>query len=504
MRCVVLAQSLVLRGHSVRFVCRPQQADLIDFIREQGCVVDVLAPIASSAPTNDNDYAAWLGVSQQQDADEFCALLSCQLSPAIDVVMVDHYALGQIWEHAVRCALQCKLVAIDDLVRQHHVEMIIDQTIARNAQDYNTANTYPAAQHLTGTSFALLKPDFADVRGQLPERIDTLSSISILISMGGIDKHNATMAVLQTLCAMNLNNVKITVILGPNAPHYIGVAAFCATKSHWITHLDFVSNMAQVIHTHTLGIGAAGSSALERACLGLPSVVVPIADNQCTIATQLHNANAAIVLEPDAIATQLASSVTYLLEHYTCYRRNSLLLCDGLGTRRVVRQLEHLCANTLSNMSNTIQLRQARTSDIKQVFDWQCLPKTRQYALEPATPSWNEHQSWMTQKLESVFDFFYLIEVSIIDNQLAVGVVRLDRVDTMAYRLSIYIDPQYHRQGIATQALALINDMHGDVTIYATVLPDNIASQHLFTAAHYQLHAPDTFIRPPLLMGNSL
>jgi len=57
MRCLVLAQGLITRGHQVSFVCRPQAGDLVAFIESKGFCVYQLAPVnIELVPTTSADY----------------------------------------------------------------------------------------------------------------------------------------------------------------------------------------------------------------------------------------------------------------------------------------------------------------------------------------------------------------------------------------------------------------------------------------------------------------
>ena len=44
-------------------------------------------------------YAAWLGCSQQQDADQTFELISAAGLQSIDWVVVDHYGINAVWEN---------------------------------------------------------------------------------------------------------------------------------------------------------------------------------------------------------------------------------------------------------------------------------------------------------------------------------------------------------------------------------------------------------------------
>jgi RimJ/RimL family protein N-acetyltransferase len=310
--------------------------------------------------------------------------------------------------------------------------------------------------------------------------------------MGGIDKDNVTLQILKVLQLQLHDKVRVTVLLGSKSPNYEKVKDFCGLNIDWIEHIDFADDMAEIMLPHSLAIGAPGTTSWERACLGIPSIIIPLAVNQRTIANNLVIAKASILVEKENISAKLVSSYESLIKNWVEYRDANLKLCDGLGVRRVVRYVDNL----FSEQENKVSIKQASVDDIKQVFTWQCHPDTRKYALTTKVPTWEKHQSWMKQKLKSVEDFFYIIKLT--EDDESVGVIRLDRVKKAEYIVSIFISPEHFGQGIAKKALSFIDDIHKDVTIHATVLEDNIASQRLFSAAKYERVSIDTFKRLPI------
>jgi RimJ/RimL family protein N-acetyltransferase len=103
----------------------------------------------------------------------------------------------------------------------------------------------------------------------------------------------------------------------------------------------------------------------------------------------------------------------------------------------------------------------------------------------------------MKAKLARFADFFYIIESQ--SNNQRIGVVRLDKQTQSEYIVSIFIDPQFYGKGYAKASLKYLDLLHPNITIKATVLVENSASQHLFLAANYQRISPDTFIRSTLI-----
>ncbi|PKH05283.1 UDP-2,4-diacetamido-2,4,6-trideoxy-beta-L-altropyranose hydrolase [Moritella sp. Urea-trap-13] len=521
MRCLVLALGLVEQGHQVSFVCRPQTGDLIEFIEHKGFTVHLLAsPQTWLEPQHSADYVAWLQVPWQEDAQNLLMLVA-----VADLVIVDHYALNKDWQQQIKQALDCKVMVIDDLVREHAADLILDQTLLRLKSEYQATDD---TKLLTGCDFALLNPRFSDYRQHALANDILCDRPKLLLSMGGSDQPNATLSVLTALAKMpTLSRPLVTVLLGPRAPHYQQVKAFCLQHDDWITHLDFVDDMAELMSQQQVAIGAPGTTSWERACLGLPSIIVPLADNQQTISRNLVAVDAAYKLELDEIAEHLLSSYQRLLQNWSQLRGNNLRLCDGLGLKRVLTAIGDFTG------ACHLQLRAATGADIKLVFDWQCQPSTRQYALNKQLPTWAEHNKWMTDKLLQQQDYFYIIEIAnsviadieitdtevensevakseVVKNEvvnrsgnqldsdhISVGVVRLDKITKAEYLLSIFIDPAYYSQGIAKRALAYLDALHPRITIHAQVLTANLASQQLFTQAGYQRLSAESFIRYP-------
>lgn len=486
MRCLVLAFALKEQGHQVSFASRPQQGDLIDFVRNKGFTVKELAtPVNWLTPQSSADYAAWLQVPWQDDAENLI-----QQFNNVDLIIVDHYGINADWELFCKAKLGCKIFAIDDLLRQHHAEVVLDQTLSRTPFDYEQLN--PTGLALTGCNFALLNPHFAQCRDKVLQTSLFPAQPKLLLTMGGVDQSNATLQTLKTLSELTDNKPFVTVLLSPKAPHYLSVKQFCKQHVSWVSHIDFVEDMAELMLKHHAAIGAPGTTSWERACLGLPSIIIPLAENQRANSEQLVKAGAAIKVDLSDISTGLLTAYHAMIEDWQGMRLLNLSVCDGLGLFRVTH-----CINQLSaTRNNAIALRTAVLSDAKQVYDWQLLPETRKYALTQDVPTWEGHQRWMKAKLAEVSDYFYIIESLTIGRDI--GVVRLDKQSGGQYFISIFIDSNYFGQGYAKQALAYVDLLHPTFEVQATVLTDNSASQRLFTAANYQQVSAESFIRSPL------
>ncbi|WP_406734092.1 UDP-2,4-diacetamido-2,4,6-trideoxy-beta-L-altropyranose hydrolase [Vibrio scophthalmi] len=479
MRCLVLAQRLQEQGVIVSFACLPQQGDMIAFIEKRGFTVIRLSSVSKPVvPATDDDYLSWLQRGVKEDADDF-------LSHVIqtDLVITDHYAIGYEWQESIRKHLHCKIVAIDDLVREHSADLLLDQTLGRNSSEYPSV-----AKVLAGSQFALLDPRFARLRERAFDRKKPDNKIRVLVSMGGIDQPNATLRVLTQL--VDLSSVTVTVLLSQRSPHYDEVMLFCKSYSH-IYHYDFVDDIASMMLAHDVAIGAPGTTSWERACLGLPSIIVPLAENQRETSKQLVKHGAVLCVNVEEIDAQLLNSFKRIIAEWDGFYSANMKLCDGFGVVRVASEIiQQACDGNLR-----IALRKATESDIQCVYEWQCHPETRRFALNSSTPKFGDHKSWMKSKLSCDQDYFYMI---MSHNQNRLGVIRLDKRINEEYLLSVYLNPDHYGQGVASQALALIDKQHPYMTIKATVLKENIASQKLFEKAGYLRLSKESFVRPAL------
>lgn len=351
MRCLTLADALKAKGAECRFICREHPGNLIDFIRSKGYNTDAL-PLREPAEANSSAkvtaasarepaHAHWLGASPQQDVVE-CARILDELQP--DWLIVDHYALDARWEATLKPYYR-KLMVIDDLAdRPHQCDLLLDQTFGRNPADYEPW-VPGACILLCGSQYALLRPEFAALRPYSLQRRKDPSLKNLLITMGGVDKDNATGQVLQALRSSELPaNCRITVVMGATAP-WLAEVRQLAQQMPWSTTVRVgVSDMAQLMAASDLAIGAAGATSWERCCLGLPAVMVVLAENQRQVAQGLEQAGAVKVMQspqlileclPVLLAPLISSSV-----QRTAMSQTAALIADGSGVTTVIQHLE--------------------------------------------------------------------------------------------------------------------------------------------------------------------
>jgi len=342
MRCLTLAEALREKwGAQVTFLSREHVGHIHRLMEQQGFQV-VSLPLHTVEESEGEPYAAWLGASWQEDA-RICSAHLAGMQP--DWLVVDHYALDARWEHLLS-PHTWRLLVLDDLAqRPHRCDLLLDQTLGRLPADYQ-ALVPSQAQLLMGVHYALLRPEFAQWRDVSLQRRKNAALQHLLISMGGVDQHNETESILRVLQHSALpKGCRITVVLGASAPHLAAVQK-AADQMPWATTVAVnVANMAELMAGSDLAIGAAGSSSWERCCLGLPTLMVSLAENQRLIGQHLSDVGASLYLGAveDLQQAQWVAVLNRLI-HSSDQRKElsqrSSMLVDGLGAKRVAEVFE--------------------------------------------------------------------------------------------------------------------------------------------------------------------
>tara|TARA_R100000306_G_scaffold57640_1_gene55833 strand:- start:620 stop:1735 length:1116 start_codon:yes stop_codon:yes gene_type:complete len=343
MRCLTLADALAEAGARCCFIMRQQQGSLEKAVSGRGHQVLILSSggkeRSASHSENEPPHADWLVVGWEADASD---TLQAMKGIELDWLVVDHYALERRWESQVGVRAK-RLMAIDDLAdRKHQCDLLLDQNLGREPHDYD--GLVPGhAKRLIGSDYALLRPEFARARALSVEARQTREPGNILVSMGGVDAANVTCNVLRVLDTIEVVSAyRVTVVLGAACPHIDEVTEQAESMRLATRVVVNANNMAELMSQADLAIGAAGGSAWERCCLGLPSLLVVMADNQRPGAEALKHAGASLSLGwPGALEETLPRAMREVLAAGRLLEmsQNAAAICDGLGVQRVADAL---------------------------------------------------------------------------------------------------------------------------------------------------------------------
>lgn len=323
MRCLTLADELRRHTARVSFICRAEPGNLIAFLERKKYSVYILPS----------------GIDPGTDAQLTQGFLK-NYQENVDWIIVDHYRLDISYESALRIYGRAIMV-IDDLAdRPHDCNLLLDQNYHQNVGRYK--HLIPdGCKCLLGPNYALLRPQFRECRKHMQRKYDDVRRL--LVFLGGADPTNETCKVLRAIHLLRRPELEIDVVIGASNPHRQEIEAFasCMPSVKCHTHVE---NMANLMAKVDIGIGAAGTSTWERCCLGLPSIVMILADNQRDIAEDLDQENTvnnlgwyAMVTENDIC--QAMQKLIYDPRRREQMSTQSQALVDGEGTGRVVKSM---------------------------------------------------------------------------------------------------------------------------------------------------------------------
>ena len=378
-------------------------------------------------------------------------------------------------------------MVIDDLHdRAHDADLLLDQNHAHTAADYAPL-VPPSCRILAGTRYALLRDEFAQHRAtSLRQRATPPArqpenalphSQNILINLGGVDKDNHTLAVLQALSAYVSGSLKAlpiraTIIMGATAPHLARIQHYAATAPYPSQVIANATNMAELMTQATWAIGAAGSSSWERCALGLPTLLITIADNQRPIAAQLQSAGAAIALEASQIPSPaFQTTIAHLMQPENQQRisQAAAQLCDAHGAERVAQHIAQLAAHPQAN------LRPATPADCARIHAWRNHPNIRAMMFQPDPIPLPQHQAWFAAQLTNPNFKMYIYTLG----NTPQGYGSLKRIAPNEYEWGFYLAPDCPRGNGSILCTLLLQRAFGELgasTVHGQALRHNAAS----------------------------
>ncbi len=287
-RMTILARYLKANGFTPLLLCGPDTEAVLPALREVFDHVQVI-----------------------HDEAEGVAALAAH-GPAVRGIFFDHYGLDADTHRRYRAAAPF-LAAIDDMAnRPLDVDMLFDVNLGRSTANYAGLVPDHADVHI-GSHFQIINPIFFDMRDAcLARRRGHAGRIErLFIAMGGTDPFGMTVQALDTAAAL-LPDTRIDVVAGSMTAGLDRLRARAAAIGPRVAlHIDS-TDVAQLMCHADLAIGAGGTMTWERNCLGLPSVVLVLADNQEMVGAAMAESGGAIVLDAqsgypaDAVADALA------------------------------------------------------------------------------------------------------------------------------------------------------------------------------------------------------
>jgi UDP-2,4-diacetamido-2,4,6-trideoxy-beta-L-altropyranose hydrolase len=416
-----------------------------------------------------------------EDAQETAAL--AHQFEAIWVV-VDGYHFSAEYQKNIKSS-GLRLLFIDDYghAENYYADLVFNQNISANEQWYQ--NREPYTQLLLGTRYALLRREFWQWRGW--QRTIPPIAKKVLVTLGGADPDNVTLKVIQALQLVEVEELEAVVVVGGSNPHYETLEMAVQNSQFPIRLHRNVTNMPELMAWADVAISSGGSTCWELAFMGLPSILLILAENQRAIAQKLANLSQTVNLgwHQNIPSPNIAEKISLLLQ--SAKERTKIIevrqqIVDGKGVSRIIKSLESL----ESLEANSLKLRPVKEEDCELLWHWTNDPVIRSVSFSSEYIPWTDHVQWFTSKLGDRNCFFY---IALNQDDVPIGQVRYE-IRNQESTISLGLAESFRGHGYGCQMILLgckkfLQDS-AVKKINAYVKPSNFASISVFLKSGFQ------------------
>jgi UDP-2,4-diacetamido-2,4,6-trideoxy-beta-L-altropyranose hydrolase len=462
MRCVALAQAWRRAGGAVTFLVREGLAGIEERIRAEGFLLRTLPSEGGGS------------------AEDFVRAV---LGAGCPIAVLDGYSFGASEQAAISGA-GMRVLTIEDYghASDYPVRWVLNQNAYATPEMYGRANR--DSKLLLGPAYALLRDEFSPWIGwkrAIPER-----ARKILITIGGSDPDNASERILQSLALLgsshgdSTGDLEAILVVGSGNPHLQSLQAAVDHCPVPVRMMRNVQNMPALMAWADVAIAGAGVTSYELCYMGLPSMLLIVAENQRRTAERLSELGMAVNAgtSREFRAELFAGELQALLE--SSERRKGMCRAaresvDGLGSERVRAVL----------IEKEIKLRLVRENDCQLLFEWAQDPVARAASFHSAPISWEDHSRWFAERMQDPQSVIHIGENA---SGEPVGVVRFQIKEESAV-LSVNVAPHFRGEGRGKELILFsTRDLvraHLVQWVDAFVKPENQASVRLFEASGF-------------------
>jgi UDP-2,4-diacetamido-2,4,6-trideoxy-beta-L-altropyranose hydrolase len=246
-------------------------------------------------------------------------------APPVDVIVLD----GYVFDVALQARLRdvAPLIVVDDLGLPAACDLAVNPSPGGERLRPTGANTF-----MGGAAYALLRLAFLEARERVMR--GGRGARTVVVSTGATDLEGISERVSGELLERDAS-VQVVRVVGPD------VRGMHGSDQPRLDVLVAPTSLADALARATVYVGAAGTTAVQAACVGTPSVINDAVANQSAQAVALARAGCAVVVDSDDLAVECLR----LLDD--AGRRDAMAnqgraLVDGRGAWRVADAVRHL------------------------------------------------------------------------------------------------------------------------------------------------------------------
>jgi UDP-2,4-diacetamido-2,4,6-trideoxy-beta-L-altropyranose hydrolase len=229
--------------------------------------------------------------------------------------------------------LQSNVFIIDDFPERNHKRgTVINWTVDADIESFLPRHSN--VKYLLGTKYCCIRPQFSK-----PVNINSFEIDTVLVTFGGSDIRNLSLPLVSHLC-FNYPNLKVNLVLGLGAK----VHDFSSISNVNVYHNCSADQMCELMDKSEFALCGGGQTLYEMASRGLPSIIIPLIDNQLAdirgfvnrgFGLQVKNwQDASLIISIDAAIARIRNPEVRLNQ-----AKKGVELVDGNGLMRLVTEL---------------------------------------------------------------------------------------------------------------------------------------------------------------------
>jgi len=322
MRCLALSEELTKRGHTCIFFSK-----IDDELINKTSKFNINYQKIKSETTLDEDLKKLISYSKENK---------------INWIITDNYEINSDYIQQLK-QNNINVLSVDDAANMHYYsDIVLNQNIGAEKLNFSIEDY---TQLLSGSKYIMMRNELL----KNPDKNPNEEVRNILITLGGTERDNLTLKILQLIEEI-VENKEITVVTGPFNPSYQKIKDFTEKTNLKINLIKSPKNMSDLYLKSDIAISAGGSSCYELAYYGIPNIIITIAENQINNAKELNEKNIGIYLGSSNkfSENEFKEKLKELINNKKLREtmsKNGKTLVDGQGKKRIVDEMEKYNAN---------------------------------------------------------------------------------------------------------------------------------------------------------------
>ena len=393
-----------------------------------------------------------------------------------DIAIIDSYLASKEIYKKISSVVK-KAVYIDDFNRIEYPKgIVINGSIGAEKLHYQKRKDL---DFYLGLDFIPLRKEFWNVK----EKVRTKSIKNVLIIFGGNDFRNLTFTILDFLL-IHYPNFTFHIVLG-------NVNVLKKLRKKYKKNIKFYSQISAkdilaLIMKCDIAVSAAGQTTYELAAVGIPTIIIGVADNQ------KYNIKSWISAgfirkeiwwnDADLLPT-INNEFENLLNNFSPKQFHK-----ANGAQRIVKKLLG------NNIKANIILRKFTENDIKIIYELSNDDEVRSASINTNKITWKDHVKWFRDIL--LDNKAYCLIADSKDGKL-IAQIKFNIVGEIAL-ISISVHKNFRGKGYAAEILKLscnnfFNSFKNIDFIGAYIFQDNLRSIKSFSSVGFKYNSKKLF-----------